>query len=378
MSDKEQDVRTPDGADEHSACAPPENAFFATKENDSSSNSFLTSTEYSDHESEEETFSTPGYEKFLRWRQMDRSPIDDDSPCTSVRTMCDESPSKTSSCDESLIEQIDALSLFKPGSRASTSTPTKADDATKVERILERKDSREDLPTRDSRIKYTMTNARRSWIVYRDNISTGDETKDELTSDYSTMESNVLNNDGSSSKVTSDSSIDQLPPRETKQSDLSSLEDTIVDSAESTCLTDRSTASFIEDGEVFETDTFEELYSRNVELAQRYVERMMNKEQGRKQGGCFRRSWSKKFMNMSTLCRSSQRLKKWQEAQASSGIKTSSPMRQSTRSSEMDSLEQSPVFPKLRFIRTEREIQISERFNSGNARFTLAFHMVDR
>ncbi|KAG5315541.1 PP2B2 phosphatase, partial [Acromyrmex insinuator] len=166
-------------------------------------------------------------------------------------------------------------------------------------------------------------------------ISVGDKTKDELTSDYSTMEATVPDNDGSSSKVMSDSSIDQFPPRGTKQSDRPDREDAIVDSAveasnsgnaESTRLADHPTTSFdhpsaIEDGK--KTDTFDDLYNRNARLTQCYIEQMMAKQQS---GGCFGSYWSRKFMNMSTLCRSPQRSKKSKETEHHCGIKTSSPV----------------------------------------------------
>ncbi|KAG5334013.1 PP2B2 phosphatase, partial [Acromyrmex charruanus] len=147
------------------------------------------------------------------------------------------------------------------------------------------------------------------------------------------MEATVPDNDGSSSKVMSDSSIDQFPPRGTKQSDRPDREDAIVDSAveagnpgnaESTRLADHPTTSFdhpcaIENGK--KTDTFDDLYNRNARLTQCYIEQMMAKQQS---GGCFGSHWSRKFMNMSTLCRSPQRSKKSKETEHHCGIKTSS------------------------------------------------------
>lgn len=387
MSDEEQDVHTSNETDVHSMYASPENASFTTA-NDSSLNTYL--TEYSDLEivqqETEETYFTPIFDKFLQWRQMDRSAVDD-SPLTPMltRSICDESTPKRSLCDESLIKQIDMLSLSTSRcSHASTSTFTKANaTSTNVEGTIERRDIHEDLlRARISHTEHTRTDTERPQIVDRDEISTRNKTKDELTSDYSTMESTVPDNDGSSSKATSDSSIDQLPPRGTKQSDRPSR-DTIVGlaeaktkeapnsvNAESTRLADHSAMSLgelsvIGDGEVFETDRFDDLYSRNVELVNHYVERMMSKNQ---EGGCFgNHHWSKKIINISALCR----LKKSKERDQDCELRMSSPVRENAETSTNVLEQRSPVL-KLRFAtRRKRQVQISERLNSGNSCFTL-------
>jgi len=381
MSDREENVRTPDSAND-SVYASPGSVFFAT-ENDSSPNAYRTPMSDLAQREAEETYFTPSFQNFLQWRQMDQSP--DDSPFTSVPRTNDERTPDPSLGNESLIEQINMLSLsMRKYSHASVSTPAKADaTVTNVKSIFGRRNVREDLSARISRVEHP-TNAERSRIVDRDGISARDRATDELTSDYSTMESaNVPDNDGSSSKVTSDSSIDQLPPRGSKQSDRPGRGDAIVDSAEpktkearnlviaeSTRLTDRSTTSFgkpsvIGDGEVFETETFDDRYSRNIELVQNYVEQMMTDKQA---GGCFRSHWSKKIMNMSTLCRSPQRSKKSKEKKSQSCVnaKASSPVRDGVKTSPDVPERRSP---SLRFYRVEprRPAQTFERFNPGNA-----------
>ncbi|XP_077269329.1 serine/threonine-protein phosphatase 2B catalytic subunit 2 isoform X1 [Temnothorax americanus] len=369
MSDEEQDTYSS-----------PENAFFTTA-SDSLLNTCLTPSERSDivqQETEETCYFTPSSasKRFLQWRQMDhRSPRD--SPfCTAVlKTMfANESTPRTSPCDESLIKRINMLNLSSPGS-PSSATPTKADTTlTNLESIPERReDIREDPPARFSPTKYTRTDAEKPRIVNRDEISAKDKTKDELTSDYSTMESTVSDNDGSSSKVTSDGSIDQLPPRETKQSDRPCRENAIVGFAEPTTkgtrnpmnaestriadhtATSRGKPSVIEDGEVFETDTFDDLYSRNVELAQNYVEQMMAKEQ---EGGCFLSNLSRKIINISALCRSPQRSKKSKERnQDRADVRASSPVQESAIMST-DVLEQRSPILKLRFVTSRKKRQV--------------------
>lgn len=186
------------------------------------------------------------------------------------------------------------------------------------------------------------------------------------------MEATVPNNDGSSSKVTSDSSIDQFPPRGTRQSDRPDREDAIVDSAveagnpgnaESTRLADHPATSFdhpissIEGGE--KTDTFDDLYQRNAELVQCYIEEMMAKQQS---GGCFGNHWSRRFMNMSTLCRSPQRLKKSKEKEHRCGIKTSSPVQGKNLVPEW----KNPILKLRTSTDTSRkQVQILERHRPG-------------
>ncbi|KAL6268509.1 hypothetical protein P5V15_001641, partial [Pogonomyrmex californicus] len=202
--------------------------------------------------------------------------------------------------------------------------------------------------------------------------------KDEFTSNYSTMESIVPDSDDSSSKVTSDSSIDQLPPRGTQQNGRPCrvCENAGVDSARAKAreadnsvnaksIHSAEPSSVTEKGEVFKTDTFDDLYNRNVDLAQRYVERMMAKEQD---SGCFGGHWSKKLMSMSTICRSPQRFKKSKEKSVSPAvIRTSSPTRENARTSANDENqeEQRTQTLKLRFTitREKRQVQISERLN---------------
>lgn len=392
MSDVEQDVRTPDA--DVSVYASPGNSTFVTT-NDSSLNACLTPTTCNDLEEiaqkeTEEAYFTPTFEKFLQWRQSNRS---SDSSFTPVlKMMHNESTPEMSPCDESLIEQIDMLSLSTSRyPHVSASTPAKGADTTlvNVESTPKRRDLDEDPPARILYTRHTETNTEMPQIVGRDEISgTGNKTKDELTSDYSTMESSVPDNNGSSSKVTSDSSIDQLPSRGTRQSDRPSREDAIVDSAEpetkglrnpvnaeSTRLADHS-PSVIGDGEVFEADTFDDLYSRNVELAQHYLKRMMTKEQV---GGCFGSHWSRRIMNIPTLCRSPQRSKKPKGGNQScrERVEVSSPVRESAKASTDVAEWRSPSL-KLRFaIRGKKQIQTSERLRPGKA-FHLGGKIVDR
>jgi len=186
------------------------------------------------------------------------------------------------------------------------------------------------------------------------------------------MEVTVQDNDGSSSKVTSDSSIDQFPPRGTKQSDRPDREEAIVDSAvdaanpgnvESTRLADHPTTSFdhssaIENSK--KTDIFDDLYNRNAKLTQCYIEQMMAKQQN---GGCFGSHWSRKFMNMSTLCRSPQRSKKSKETEHHSGdVKRNSPVQKKNPVMEW----KNPIL-KLRpsMDTSRRQAQILERHRPG-------------
>lgn len=396
MSGEEQDVHISDEADIHSTCASPENASFITANN----SSYLALTEHSDLEivqqEAEETYFTPIFDKFLQWRQMDRSPVDN-SPLTPILMRSrDESTPKRSLCDESLIKQIDMLSLSTPRySRVSTPTSIKADATLmNVKSTSEGRYIHEDLQARISHTENTDTE--RPQIVDRDEISARNKTKDELTSDssmdsysmdlYSTMESTVPDNDGSSSKVTSDSSIDQFPPRRTKFvcfGDRPSRDPIVAEvktkapnpvNAESTRFADHSAMSLgklsvIGDDEVFETDRFDDLYSRNVELVHHYVERMMNKNQ---EGGCFGTHWSRKIINISTLCRSKK--SKERDQDCAGELRASSPetSRENTTTST-DFLEQRSPVLNLRFaaIRRKRQVQISERPNSGNSCFTL-------
>ena len=109
MSDKEQDIRTPDGARDNLYFSP-ETVFFATN---SSPNASLTSTSDLDSDRQEvdkTLYFTPRFERFLQWRQMDRSLNNSFTP---VLKMCDEDTTHDeeacSSCDESLIEKIGML-----------------------------------------------------------------------------------------------------------------------------------------------------------------------------------------------------------------------------------------------------------------------------
>lgn len=374
MSNEKQEIRTPDGADESSIYYSPGNVFFAGG-NDSSRNACSTPT---GDVQQEETYVTPRFEKFLQWRQ--NHSLENSSFTPQKMMMRDESTPEASSCDESLIEQINMLSLSaRKYPRTSASTPTKVDTTlTNVEGIPEGSYVREDLSAWIPHIQRA-TNERTSGL---NEISAEDKTRDELTSDYSTMESTVPDG-SSSSKVTSDSSIDQLPPRGTKQSDRPSREDTIVDSAEprtkearnpvnaeSIRLADHSPTSpgkpsFIGDGEAFETDTFDDLYNQNVEFAQHYLERMAKKPNG----GCFVSHWSKKIVSMSSLCRSPQRSKKSKERDCAD-VRTS-PVRENARSST-DVLKRGSPTLKLRFARKKGQDRIAEKPRPGNAAFTLA------
>lgn len=374
MSDKEQDARAFfDEADVHAIVYASSECPFCV--NDTSLNACST-TKRNDlvQQETEETFFTPEFKKFPQWRQMDRSPADGFP--FAPKMMRDESTSEMSLCDESLIEQVKMLTRRDP--RASTRiadvTPNTSENSS------ERRDRfREDLLARCSRAKRTLS---RSRIFDRDEISAGNERKDE-TSDYSTMESIMINNDGSSSKVTSDSSIDQLPPRGTGQSDRPSRQDATVVSfakpktkearnpviAESTRLADHSARSpgkpsVIGDGEVFETDTFDDLYSRNVELVQHYVERMIKE----REGSCFASHWSRKIIKIS-MCRSPPWKKFKEKSHERADMRASSPVRENVaRTSSADVLEQADSI-KLRFAtsRKKKQVQILERSNSGNA-----------
>lgn len=370
MSDREQDVRTSfDEADVHSVYASPEGPFFSIV-NDSSP-----TCERNDLEEAEETYFTPVHsDKFLQWRQMDRSP--NESPFTPVKTMLEEGTPEASACDESLIEQVHSLSLSTPREpRASTPTKDAEASVNASGGSPAGRGIREDLLERISRIEEKPQAADR------------DKTKDE-TSDYSSVESTLPENNGSS-KVTSGGAVDQLPPRGTGQSDRPCREDAVgalakpkttgsrnLVNAESTRLADHSATSFgkpdvIRDCEVFETDTFDDLYSRNVELAQHYVKQMIKEQEG----GCFGSNWSRKIMTMSTLCRSPQRAKKSKEREVSAGgARTSSPVRESAKPFT-DALEDSII--KLRFGRRKKQVQIPDRSRSGK-HVSRRREMVDR
>ncbi|XP_011695965.1 PREDICTED: serine/threonine-protein phosphatase 2B catalytic subunit 2-like isoform X2 [Wasmannia auropunctata] len=367
MSDKEADARTSDDIDVYAS--PPGSVYFAT-ESDSPSNEIA--------QEEEEQYFTPKFEKFLQWRQTNRSP--DDSPFIPANLdIRDDSTPETSPCDESLIKQIGILSLSTSMyPRVFGCTPTKADvTLTNVASTPERRDVSEDLSARISNSEQSTSSAEMPPVNGRNESSTGDKTKDgrkdELTSDYSTMEPLVLD---ASSKVTSDNSIDQLPPCGARQSD---REDAIVDSAEqpgtkgprdpvnaeSTRMANHSATSssgrpsVIGDGEVFEADTFDDRYSRNAELVQSYIEQMMAKEQ---EGGCFGSHWPRKFINISALCRSPQRLRRPRERSPSGvKVKASTPVRENAKTSpgQESPRQESPIF-KQRFPSTHDQRRHSQ------------------
>lgn len=108
MSDKEQDIHTPDGVHD-SIYFSPGSVFFAAN---SSPNASLTPTSdlgnITQQEVEKTLYFTPNFERFLQWRQMDRSL--NNSSFTPILKMCDENTTETcSSCDESLIEKTGTL-----------------------------------------------------------------------------------------------------------------------------------------------------------------------------------------------------------------------------------------------------------------------------
>ncbi|XP_025987720.2 serine/threonine-protein phosphatase 2B catalytic subunit 2 isoform X4 [Solenopsis invicta] len=383
MSDEKENVRTPDGISEVSIYGTPRNVSF-----DSEHDLSLNATPRRDRDDalqQEETYVTPSFEKFLQWRQ-NRSP--ENTPFTSAPTMMrdedHEGTPKASLCNESLVEQVNQLSLSSLRRPRATSTLTKLDT---ILNVVESMGSPEKECIREGQISQaecTGNADRSSSICGLNEISADDATKDDLTSDYSTTESTVRNNDGSSLKVTSDSSIDQLPPRGTKQSDRPSREDAIVDSADPKTKVARNPVnaesirspdhsgtsassnnpSFIGDGETFETDTFDDLYHHNVEWAQHYLERMMKKQSGGSR--CFGSHWSKKIINMSNICRSPQRSPKSKKSKEKdcADARPSSPVRENT-STTMDTPQRRASPPlKLRFAtaRQKSQVQTSEKF----------------
>jgi len=191
----------------------------------------------------------------------------------------------------------------------------------------------------------------------------------EVTCDHrSIMESIALDNENVSSTVTSDGAIDQ-PATLRNGADCAS-EDAMVGSAERNTeetrgfvdLSVRSASSdnrpsILDNEEVFETDTFDDDYSRNIDLTQCYMEKMMSRS---REAGCFRNHWLKKSkMSLNSLIRrrSPQRL----------AGKTAEKSKSATTGSACDLERRSPILKlRLRTARSSRrQVQTVER--PGNA-----------
>lgn len=193
-----------------------------------------------------------------------------------------------------------------------------------------------------------------------------DLTLEEITSDYSTMEleSIVLDDEGASSTVTCDGTIDQPSQRENVISGSAEFHtNKIHDSvnAEFISLTNdesgssRNQPNVLEDNEVFEMDTFDDDYSRNIDQTQRFLEKMMIKEQ---KNTSFRNRWLQKSrMSLHSLVRSPERLIRRLGQKDKSATTT-------------DDTERKIPNLKLRLVRDSGTVRIAERL--GNARFTLA------
>ncbi|XP_070520368.1 serine/threonine-protein phosphatase 2B catalytic subunit beta isoform isoform X6 [Cardiocondyla obscurior] len=310
MSDDEQDVR----AFERSIYVTPPSALLATATDSLNTCSTPTVTSESDdheiflEEAERTLYFTPMIKStFDNWRQLNCSELVGESPMhssivTPTKLIPDGTKPETSPWENSISRMFSMLNLSDTVLMDNGSSSETAGTLEESSGQVSHTESAEMIATK-SRI-----------VVNHDGISE-DATRDEGTDDYSTMKI-VVSHNSSSSKVTPDSSIDQLPSREMEQSDCLCRKDAAVGSAEPktkkcTChpVDAKSTRleSLVEACESSESSTFDELYTRNVEQTQRNLHLMMEKQQ---KIGCFGK---KKKINITQLCHSQQSTKSTKE-----------------------------------------------------------------
>jgi len=169
----------------------------------------------------------------------------------------------------------------------------------------------------------------------------------------STMESDsfVLDNENASSTMTSDDAIDQ--PTSRSGADRPPEDEEIRGFVESARLASND-STLRDNEEVFETDTFDDDYSRNIDLTQRYLEKMMTRP---REDGYFRNHWLKRSkMSLNSLIR--------RRSPQRAARKSAERRKDATTASDLQ--RGSPILKlRLRTARSSRQVQAAER--PGNA-----------
>lgn len=172
----------------------------------------------------------------------------------------------------------------------------------------------------------------------------------------SDRESEVFSNDSSDRKPTRSNGNQNVGSAKSDAKIVKSFES---DAKSSSSVDDVATSvgrdpNFLKDGEVFETDTFDDRYSRNIKRTQHYMEKLLSKMEGN-----FRNSWS-----ISKIFTSPQRSKEMKESKETS---RKSKEEDCEYADTPDTSSSSPTFLlRSGTYRENTQIQIPDRALPGN------------